>query len=41
MYDYNNFLNIKRSSKKAVPLHVMEALGARGGIAPTHSRPRH
>jgi hypothetical protein len=27
--------------KKAVPLHAMVALGGRGGIAPTHSRPRH
>jgi hypothetical protein len=26
---------------KAVPLHALEALGGRGGIAPTHSRPRH
>jgi len=26
---------------KAVPLHAMEALGGRGSIAPTHSRPRH
>jgi hypothetical protein len=26
---------------KAVPLHAMEALGGRGGIARTHSRPRH
>jgi hypothetical protein len=26
---------------KAVPLHTMEALGGREGIAPTHSRPRH
>jgi hypothetical protein len=26
---------------KAVPLHTMEALGVRGGIAPTHSRLRH
>jgi hypothetical protein len=26
---------------KAVPLHAMEALGGRGGIAPTHSGPRH
>jgi hypothetical protein len=26
---------------KAVPLHAMEALGGRGGIAPTNSRPRH
>jgi hypothetical protein len=26
---------------KAVSLHAMEALGERGGIAPTHSQPRH
>jgi hypothetical protein len=26
---------------KAVPLQAMEALGGRGSIAPTHSRPRH
>jgi hypothetical protein len=26
---------------KAVPLHAMKALGGRGGIAATHSRPRH
>jgi hypothetical protein len=26
---------------KAVPLHAMEALGGRGGIVPTHSRPRY
>jgi hypothetical protein len=25
---------------KAVPLHAMKALEGRGGIAPTHSRPR-
>jgi hypothetical protein len=25
---------------KAVPLHATKALGGRGGIAPTHSRPR-
>jgi hypothetical protein len=24
----------------AVPLHAVKALGRRGGIAPTHSRPR-
>jgi hypothetical protein len=30
-----------KSKSKAVPLHAMEALGGRGGIAPTHSRPRH
>jgi hypothetical protein len=29
------------NNKKVVPLHAMEALGGRGGIAPTHSRPRH
>jgi hypothetical protein len=28
-------------ASKAVPLHAMEALGGRGGIALTHSRPRH
>jgi hypothetical protein len=32
--------NIKVKGK-AVPLYTMEALGGRGGIAPTHSRPRH
>jgi hypothetical protein len=26
---------------KAVPLHAMKALGGRGDIAATHSRPRH
>jgi hypothetical protein len=26
-----------RAKAKAVPLHTMEALGGRGGIAPTHS----
>jgi hypothetical protein len=26
---------------KTVQLHAMEGLGGRGGIAPTHSRPRH
>jgi hypothetical protein len=31
----------KVSKSKAVPLHAMEAPGGRGGIAPTHSRPRH
>jgi hypothetical protein len=34
-------LIIKVKKGKAVPLHAMEALGGRGGIAPTHSRPRH
>jgi hypothetical protein len=29
------------SKGKAVPRDAMEALGGRGGIAPTHSRPRH
>jgi hypothetical protein len=31
----------QKGKGKAVPLHAMEALGGRGGIAPTHSRPRH
>jgi hypothetical protein len=31
----------KTVKSKAVPLHAMEALGGGGGIAPTHSRPRH
>jgi hypothetical protein len=26
---------------KAVPLHARKAIGCRGGITPTHSRPRH
>jgi hypothetical protein len=26
---------------KAVPLHAMKALGGRGSIAPTHSKPQH
>jgi hypothetical protein len=33
--------NIIKSKSKAVPLHAMKTLGRRGGIAPTHSRPRH
>jgi hypothetical protein len=32
---------VVKGKGKAVPLHAMEALGGRGGIAPTHSRPRH
>jgi hypothetical protein len=31
----------KKVKGKAVPLHAMEALGRRGGIASTLSRPRH
>jgi hypothetical protein len=38
-YKYLKYL--KKVKSKAVPLHAMEALGGRGGIAPTHSRPRH
>jgi hypothetical protein len=41
--DINNkhlWLMIK-SKSKAVPLHAMETLGGRGGIAPILSRPRH
>jgi hypothetical protein len=29
------------TKSKAVPLHAMKELGCRGGIARTHSRPRH
>jgi hypothetical protein len=35
----HNYHEVKKG--KAVPLHAMEALGGRGDIAPTHSRPRH
>jgi hypothetical protein len=46
------FINVKIKAKeltilielketKAVPLYVVEALGWRRGIAPTHSGPRH
>jgi hypothetical protein len=39
---YSFVVAFKRINKsKAVPLHAMEALGGRGCIAPTHSRPRH
>jgi hypothetical protein len=34
------FFEVKMKGK-AVPLHAMEALGGRGGIAPTHLRHRH
>jgi hypothetical protein len=34
------YMYIKKKGK-AVPLHAMEALGVRGDIAPTHSRPLH
>jgi hypothetical protein len=30
-----------KAKTKAVPLHAMKALGGRGGIAPTHTRPWH
>jgi hypothetical protein len=33
--------SFKVKKGKAVALHAMEALGGRGGIAPTHSGPRH
>jgi hypothetical protein len=34
-------LPLPKPKAKAVPLHTMKALGGRGDIAPTHSRPRH
>jgi hypothetical protein len=33
--------DLQQVKGKAVRLHAMEALGGRGDIAPTHSRPRH
>jgi hypothetical protein len=36
-----NILCHRQAKAKAVPLHATKALGRRGGIAPTHSRPRH
>jgi hypothetical protein len=36
-----NIYSVNEKKGKAVPLHAIEALGGRGGIAPTHSRPRH
>jgi len=41
LYIYMRCSQNVTSKGKAVPLHAMEALGGRGGIAPTHSRPRH
>jgi hypothetical protein len=39
---YNTlYIDKVKVKSKAVPLHTMEALGGRGGIAPTHPRPRH
>jgi hypothetical protein len=35
------FEEASKVESKAVPLHAMKALGGKGGIAPTHSRPRH
>jgi hypothetical protein len=35
------FSNKVKVKSKTVPLHAMKALGGRGYIAPTHSRPRH
>jgi hypothetical protein len=32
---------IHKATAKVVPLQATEALGWRGGIAPTHSQPRH
>jgi hypothetical protein len=32
---------LSNKKAKAVPLHATKALGWRGSIAPTHSRPRH
>jgi hypothetical protein len=40
LYHYVNSIFRLMKNDKAVPLHAMEALGGRGGIAPTLSRPR-
>jgi hypothetical protein len=34
-------LSSGKKKGKAVPLHAMKAPGGKGGIAPTHSQPRH
>jgi hypothetical protein len=36
-YDSRLSLNASIEKGKVIPLHAMEALGARGGTAPTHS----
>jgi hypothetical protein len=41
-HEHGHDADISPASKsKAVPLHAVEALGGRGGIAPTHYLPRH
>jgi hypothetical protein len=30
-----------KKNTKSVTVHITKTLGGRGGIAPTHSRPRH
>jgi hypothetical protein len=39
--DFADSSQVSLHKGKAVPLQAMEALGGRGGIDPTHSRPRH
>jgi hypothetical protein len=39
--DLRTGLDTEARGKTLSPLHAMEALGGRGDIAPTHSRPRH
>jgi hypothetical protein len=38
--EYCVVVRVKVKAKQS-PLHAMEALGGRGDVAPTHSRPRH
>jgi hypothetical protein len=40
-FNYPVLVYYIRYKAKALPLHATKALGWRGSIAPTHSRPRH
>jgi hypothetical protein len=40
IHTYRSIYRIIKKGK-VVPLHALEALGGRGDISPTHSRPRH
>jgi hypothetical protein len=41
MWREEHLLNVGVHQGEGVPLYAMEAPGGRGGIAPTHSQPRH
>jgi hypothetical protein len=40
-YTVSDVCEVHQYKAKAVPLHATMALGGRGGLSPTHSRPRH